>query len=247
MPLLPYGEWKPDVSDFEGSAVYSILNVIPRGDGYGPFPDFAAATQALPSACRGAFYALKSDGTVQVYAGTSTGLYRLNNTDLSWIPVSRVTTATITAASPGVVTEAAHGAAVNDPKVFTNSGGALPAAITAGTTYYVKTVLTPTPTPSPRRPAARRSTQQRPARARTPLPTSIPRSARTRNGSLLKPGVLSGQPRQTTSFRSTIWPPQAPSRTRWEARRRPHTYPSSAALSCSPAFSRSPTGCSGPV
>jgi hypothetical protein len=53
-----------------------------------------------------------------------------------------VTTATITAASPGVVTEAAHGAAVNDPKVFTNSGGALPAAITAGTTYYVKAVLT---------------------------------------------------------------------------------------------------------
>ena len=142
MPLLPYGEWTPDVSDFESKAVKNILNVIPRADGYGPFPNFAAATQSLPSACRGSFYALKSDGSVQVYAGTSTGLYRLNNTDLSWIPVSRVTTVTITAASPVVITETAHGAAVNDPKVFSNAGGALPAAITAGTTYYVKTVLT---------------------------------------------------------------------------------------------------------
>jgi hypothetical protein len=142
MPLLKYGEWLPDTTDYESSTVYNIQNVIPRGDGYGPFPDFAAATQSLPTACRGAFYALKSDGTVQVYAGTSTGLYRLNNTDLSWIPVSRVTTCTITSASPGVITETAHGAVANDPKVFSNSGGALPAAITAGTTYYVKTVLT---------------------------------------------------------------------------------------------------------
>jgi hypothetical protein len=96
----------------------------------------------FPAACRGGFCALKSDGSVQVFAGTSTGLYRLNNTDLSWIPVARTTTVTITAASPGVITETAHGAVANDPKVFSNSGGALPAAITAGTVYYVKTVLT---------------------------------------------------------------------------------------------------------
>jgi hypothetical protein len=142
MPLLPWGEYKPDVSDYEGQATRNINNVLPRGDGYGPFASFAAATQAMPAACRGGFYALKSDGSVQVFAGTSTGLYRLNNTDLSWIPVARTTTVTITAASPGVITETAHGAVANDPKVFSNSGGALPAAITAGTVYYVKTVLT---------------------------------------------------------------------------------------------------------
>jgi hypothetical protein len=142
MPLLPWGEFKPDVSDYEGQATKNINNVLPRGDGYGPFASFAAATQAMPAACRGGFYALKSDGSVQVFAGTSTGLYRLNNTDLSWIPVARTTTVTITAASPGVITETAHGAVANDPKVFSNSGGALPAAITAGTVYYVKTVLT---------------------------------------------------------------------------------------------------------
>jgi hypothetical protein len=88
MPLLPFGEYKPDVSDYEGQATRNILNAIPRGDGYGPFPSFSAYTSALPSACRGAFYALKSDGTVVTFAGTSTKLYRLNNTDFTWTDVS---------------------------------------------------------------------------------------------------------------------------------------------------------------
>jgi hypothetical protein len=89
MPLLAYGDYRPDVSDYEGQATRNILNVIPRGDGYGPFPDFSAYTSALPAACRGAFYALKSDGTVVTFAGTSTKLYKLNNTDFTWTDVSK--------------------------------------------------------------------------------------------------------------------------------------------------------------
>lgn len=88
MPMLAWGAWSPDCADYEGTASHNILNVVPRGDGYGPFPSFAAYTQALPSACRGAFYALKSDGTVITFAGTSTKLYKLNNTDYSWADVS---------------------------------------------------------------------------------------------------------------------------------------------------------------
>jgi hypothetical protein len=88
MPLLPYAEYKPDVSDYEGTATKNILNVIPRGDGYGPFPSFSAYASALPSTCRGAFYALKSDGTVITFAGTSSKLYKLNNTDYGWTDVS---------------------------------------------------------------------------------------------------------------------------------------------------------------
>ena len=89
MPLLATGDYRPDVSDYEGQATRNILNVIPRGDGYGPFPSFSAYTSALPAACRGAFYALKSDGTVVTFAGTSTKLYRLNNTDFTWVDVSK--------------------------------------------------------------------------------------------------------------------------------------------------------------
>src|SRR3954447_10310172 len=91
MPLLAYGEYRPDVSDYEGQATRNILNVIPRGDGYGPFPSFSSYTAALSAACRGAFYALKSDaaGSVVTFAGTSTKLYRLNNTDFTWVDVSK--------------------------------------------------------------------------------------------------------------------------------------------------------------
>jgi hypothetical protein len=88
MPLLATGDYRPDVSDYEGQATRNILNVIPRGDGYGPFPDFSAYTAVLPAPCRGAFYALKSDGTVITFAGTSTKLYKLNNTDFTWTDVS---------------------------------------------------------------------------------------------------------------------------------------------------------------
>jgi len=142
MGLLQFGPWAPDVADYEGQATKNVLNVVPRGDGYGPFPDFAILSQSLPSACRGGFYALNDDGSVTVFAGTVNGLYIANNTDYSWIPVSKVATVTISSASPGVVTLSSHGLAANEPVVFSNSGGALPAAITAGTVYYVKTVLT---------------------------------------------------------------------------------------------------------
>ena len=142
MALLPWGDWRPDTTDYEGSSVHNILNVLPRGDGYGPFPGFATLTASLPAPCRGGFYALKSDGSVTIFAATVDRLYQLNNTDFTWKPVSNTATVTISSASPGVVSLASHGFAANDPVVFYNTGGALPAAITAGTTYFVKTVLT---------------------------------------------------------------------------------------------------------
>lgn len=142
MALLPWGEWRPDISDYEGNSSQTLQNVLPRGDGYGPFPDFAILSQALIAACRGAFYALKTDGSVAIFAGTSDRLFLASNTDYSWTPVSKVADVTISMASPGVVTLTSHGFVANDPVVFTNSGGALPTEITSGTKYFVKTVLT---------------------------------------------------------------------------------------------------------
>jgi hypothetical protein len=88
MALLAWGPWTPDTTNYEGTAANTILNVIPRGDGYGPFPSFSAYTSALGAVCRGAFYALKSDGSVITFAGTSTKLYMLNNTNFTWTDVS---------------------------------------------------------------------------------------------------------------------------------------------------------------
>lgn len=89
MTLFQWGSYTPDVSNYEGASVNTINNVVPRGDGYGPFPSFSEYTQALPAACRGAFYALKSDGTVITFAATSTKLYQLDNTTFGWTDVSK--------------------------------------------------------------------------------------------------------------------------------------------------------------
>lgn len=89
MPMLAFGEYRPDVSDYNGQHTRLLNNVYPRGDGYGPVPDLQVYTAALPAACRGYFYARKSDGSVQVFAGTATRLYQLDNTDFTWTEVSK--------------------------------------------------------------------------------------------------------------------------------------------------------------
>jgi hypothetical protein len=139
MPLLPAGDYRPDVSDYEGQATRNILNVIPRGDGYGPFPGFSPYTSALPASCRGAFYALKSDGTVVTFAGTVDRLYRLSNSDFTWRNVSATRpVSAITNGSPGVVVYP-NAFAANDPVVLETTG-TLPAPLVPGTTYYVSFV-----------------------------------------------------------------------------------------------------------
>lgn len=52
-------------------------------------------------------------------------------------------TATVTIASPGVVTSAAHGLAANTPVLLTTTG-ALPTGLSAGTIYYVRNAATDT-------------------------------------------------------------------------------------------------------
>lgn len=89
MVEIPYGEFRPDISDLNSSYISILNNVLPRGDGYGPIKSYVDFTTALPAACRGYFYARKTDGSVAIFAGTSTKLYKLNNTDFSWEDVAR--------------------------------------------------------------------------------------------------------------------------------------------------------------
>lgn len=88
MALIPLGEFRPDLADYNGQFTRNIQNVLPRGDGYGPFKDFSIFSGALGAACRGAFYALDDDGTVALFAGTSTRLYKMDNTTFAWTDVS---------------------------------------------------------------------------------------------------------------------------------------------------------------
>lgn len=136
MPLLKFDDWRPDTSDYEGTSLHNILNVLPRGDGYGPFPSFAAYTGALVDTCRGGFYALKSDGSVVTFAGTKHGLYMLDNTTFTWKGVGiQAAVTSISNASPGIITYT-NDFVVGEP-VQLSTTGTLPAPFVAGTTYYV--------------------------------------------------------------------------------------------------------------
>lgn len=137
MTILRFPEYAPDISPFGESESQIIQNVFPRKDGYGPVPSITTLSVALNGGqCRGFFYARNADGTVTIFAATATRLFRLNNTDFTWIPCSKVQTCTISIAAPAVVTLNAHGLTAGDAVVFYTTG-ALPTGLTAGTVYYV--------------------------------------------------------------------------------------------------------------
>lgn len=87
--IIPFSDYAPDLSSLGLNVSGLIVGATPRGDGYGPFKSFVDFTQALPARCRGYFFARKSDGTIAVFAGTSTNLYLLNNTTFVWAIVSK--------------------------------------------------------------------------------------------------------------------------------------------------------------
>jgi hypothetical protein len=88
VPLINFGEWRPDVTDYQGTTSLTIRGVVPRGDGYGPMLDSSPYTNALPGVCRGAFVIYPSTGIPQMFAGTSTRLYHCK-TDLTWEDLSQ--------------------------------------------------------------------------------------------------------------------------------------------------------------
>jgi hypothetical protein len=88
MAVIPFSDYRPDIADYQGAYSKTAQNVVPRGDGYGPFRALVPFTAALAAPCRGFFHARKTDSSVAVFAGTATRLYRLDNTDFTWSDVS---------------------------------------------------------------------------------------------------------------------------------------------------------------
>lgn len=87
---MPIPEFTPDLSTIGINGAEIVSGVLAQADGYGPFRQFAAyALSALPAACRGYYFARRSDGSIAVFAGTSTRLYLFNNTTLAWTDVSK--------------------------------------------------------------------------------------------------------------------------------------------------------------
>lgn len=87
---IPFQDYRPDVLDLGGKSTRLARNVLPKGDGFGPFKSIAELTASLGDTCRGAFVARSTtDGSLRIFAGTSTKLYMLDNTFLTWSDVSK--------------------------------------------------------------------------------------------------------------------------------------------------------------
>jgi len=87
--FLPIAEFRPDSASLNTPYSDEIRNVLPADGAYVPMPAFHIFSQPLPEKPLGAIAVRGLDGTVAIFAGTTTKLYRLNNTDLSWVDVSR--------------------------------------------------------------------------------------------------------------------------------------------------------------
>ena len=87
--LLPWGDYRPDMSAVNSRVSNNSCNALPNADGYGPIKSIVAYTDAVAAAPRGAFRAKNSDGTVTLFVGTATKLYKLNNSTLEWENVSK--------------------------------------------------------------------------------------------------------------------------------------------------------------
>lgn len=87
--MIPFGEWAPDVADLNTSVSRTVLNVVPNGNFYGPWKGFQALSQGMAGNVVGGCFARKNDGSLVMYAGTVTKLYRFNSATNGWTDVSR--------------------------------------------------------------------------------------------------------------------------------------------------------------
>ena len=87
---VKFADYAPDASRYNPAVTDYLRNLVPQGDGYGPFPGWSAFGTALPARCRGGITVRKSDGSAAIYAGTATNLYRFNAATSAWVSVTRV-------------------------------------------------------------------------------------------------------------------------------------------------------------
>lgn len=87
--MIAFGEYAPDRKGVSAPLLLQALNVVPKADGYAPFPGFAAFGGALGSRVRGGQSFRDQDGTVHVFAGDETSLNELQS-DQTWLDKSRV-------------------------------------------------------------------------------------------------------------------------------------------------------------
>lgn len=91
MTIIPAPEFAPDQPDLTSSGSDTVYNVIPVTESsYGPLASHQPFSSALNARCQGGLAAGDANGTIRVYAGTSTKLYRLPSPGTTPADVSKV-------------------------------------------------------------------------------------------------------------------------------------------------------------
>lgn len=85
--MIEFGEWLPDIADYNNPGATEAKNVIPTIEGYRQFNSFSRTAGSINSFCRGAFAAQANDRTSYNYAGSGTKLYQL--VDDTWTDQSK--------------------------------------------------------------------------------------------------------------------------------------------------------------
>lgn len=79
---IMFGHWLPDLPFYENPGLVSATNAVPTDGGYTDFNALTTADAALSARPQGAFAALNSSGTVDIFTGDASKLYRKNGA--SW-------------------------------------------------------------------------------------------------------------------------------------------------------------------
>ena len=87
MPLIPFGEWLPDVAALGSPGALRAANCFPGPTGYKPAKSLQVTTNALAARARGAISAKDKAGTAYQFAGAASKLYQL--VDQTWTDVSK--------------------------------------------------------------------------------------------------------------------------------------------------------------
>lgn len=87
--MIPFGDYLPDLPDFENPGATVATNVLPHQKSYLPWPSQSVYSSAIDARARGAILARDKDDNVYNYVGNATKLYRLvttTQTDASLAP-----------------------------------------------------------------------------------------------------------------------------------------------------------------
>ena len=76
--MIKFGEWLPDQPDMENSGVTVATNVIPTINGYRSINSFGSVSNAGDAKLKGLYAVKDNSGTVNLFAGNETKLYKFN-------------------------------------------------------------------------------------------------------------------------------------------------------------------------